>query len=274
MGTTRSLAWGCLILASALVAEEPAGTRGLWNTEFSSQRPARKAVARPAKGNADLIGLTVWRLRPARPADPAITRLLEHESDRSAEYVPERVSSSLPLGQGDRVRLTVESARTGYLYVISREVYAGGEMGQPFLIFPTLRLRGGDNRVSPGRVVEIPGWDDRPPYLTLRRSRVDQVQEQLVVLVAPRPLPEITPVAGAQRLDLARLESWEARWGGKTVSLEAPELAGHPISGAERTAAQGGAPLDPQDPLPQTLLRAQAGPGQPLLVSVRLHLRP
>ena len=52
-----------------------------------------------------------------------------------------------------------------YLYVIDREQYADGTQGEPYLIFPTTRTRGGDNSVKAGRVMEIPSQDDNPPYL-------------------------------------------------------------------------------------------------------------
>ena len=56
------------------------------------------------------------------------------------------------LAIGQRVRLSIESARTGYLYVINRELYADGSTGEPYLIFPTTRLHRGDNKVTIGRI--------------------------------------------------------------------------------------------------------------------------
>ena len=76
--------------------------------------------------------------------------------------------------------------------MIDRERYAGGSTGDPYLIFPTTRTRGGDNRVAPGQIIEIPGQDDRPNFFTPRRSRLDQTGELLTVIVTPQPIAGIT----------------------------------------------------------------------------------
>ena len=75
--------------------------------------------------------------------------------------------------------LSFESARAGFLYVIDREQYADGSASEPYLIFPTSRTRGGDNRVEAGRLIEVPDQADRPNYFSVRRSRPDQVAETL-----------------------------------------------------------------------------------------------
>src|SRR5690349_23992390 len=65
---------------------------------------------------------------------------------------------------------------SGYLYVFDREVYADKSLGEPYLIFPTTALRGGDNLVKAGRVVEIPSHDDRSEEHTSElQSRRDLV---------------------------------------------------------------------------------------------------
>jgi len=60
--------------AACAQAPEPA-TRALWDSTFLRNRPAQKKVSRVpqavASGATDdaFVGLTVWRLRPSRPAD-------------------------------------------------------------------------------------------------------------------------------------------------------------------------------------------------------------
>ena len=78
------------------------------------------------------------------------------ESSQSSQWTPERIEVDTPLKVNDRVRLSVESPRDGYLYVIDREQYADGSLGDAYLIFPTRRTRGGDNRVRPGKLIDIP----------------------------------------------------------------------------------------------------------------------
>ena len=96
--------------------------------------------------------------------------------------------------------MSIEAARTGYLYVVDQEQYADGSKGDPYLIFPTTRTRGGDYSAKAGRVIEIPAQDDTPPYFTLKRTRVDHVGENVIVLVTPTPLEGLTIADKAQRL--------------------------------------------------------------------------
>ena len=103
-----------------------------------------------------VIGVTLWRLRPIRSADTG-ERIITHDGPDSIEWLPERVSSDGRLSEGDRIRVSIEAARTGYLYVVDQEQYADGSKGEPYLIFPTTRTRGGDNSVKAGRV-------DRDPF--------------------------------------------------------------------------------------------------------------
>jgi hypothetical protein len=88
--------------------------------------------------------------------------------------------------------MSIEAARTGYLYVVDQEIYADGSKSEPSLIFPTTRTRSGDNSVKAGRVIEIPAQDDAPPYFTLKRTRADHVGENVIVLVTPTPIESLT----------------------------------------------------------------------------------
>src|SRR6266542_561933 len=146
-----------------------------------------------------VIGVTLWRWRPSRPAD-AGERIITHDGPDSVEWLPERVSSSGRLSEGDRIRVSIEAARTGYLYVVDQEQYADGSKGEPYLIFPTTRTRGGDNAVKAGRIIEVPAQDDSPPYFTLKRSRINHVGENVIFMVTP------TPIVGLVITDNAPME--------------------------------------------------------------------
>ena len=158
----------------------------------AATRPAASTGARkPGSSNALQLGLTIWRLRPSSLAESG-ARIIVHHEGETEEWTPERIESNKPLRIGERIRFGFESPQTGYLYVIDRERYAGGSTGDPYLIFPTTRTRGGDNRVAPGQIIEIPGQDDRPNFFTPRRSRLDQTGELLTVIVTPQPIARIT----------------------------------------------------------------------------------
>ncbi|HJU56729.1 MAG TPA: DUF4384 domain-containing protein, partial [Pyrinomonadaceae bacterium] len=174
---------------------------------------------------------------------------------------------------GERVRLSIESPRTGYLYVIDREQYADGTFSEPSVIFPTLLARGGDNRVSAGVLIEIPGQDDRPPYFNLTRHRADQVGELLTVLVTPQPITEIKIGPKQHKLSLDQLKRWESEWGAQGFELfEMEGGAGATWTEEERSAAgRGGRSLTQEEPTPQTIYRVRLKPGAPMLVTVPLR---
>jgi hypothetical protein len=267
--------------------QEDEMTRQLWDTAFINQgnKPsvARRTARRsyrivtpqvPVTGvSADtVIGVTLWRLRPTRPADTG-ERIITHDGPESVEWLPERVSSTGRLSEGDRIRMSIEAARTGYLYVVDQEIYADGSKGEPFLIFPTTRTRGGDNLVKAGRVIEIPAQDDSPPYFTLKRTRADHVGENVIVLVTPTPIEGLGISDKALRLSDETLASWEKSWGAQTGRLEMANGNGKPWTRQEKMAgADGTRSLKADEPAPQTIYyRPGASSTVPVLVKVELQ---
>jgi hypothetical protein len=245
------------------------------------QRPAAKAAAaapsvkenaaEPVRGA--LVGVTVWRLRASNALDEPGARVFVHGEKGDESWTPERVPADAPLSEGQRFRFSFESARSGYLYVIDREEYADGSRGDPYLLFPTTSIRGGRNRVAAGTVVEIPSWDDSPPYVWLKKSRADHVAEVLTVLVTPSPLEGIK--AGAQPLKLSaeQVAGWEKRWGAEVTRLDATEKAWKPYTAAEKAAGAGEQVLTQGDPAPQTLYLVKSGADEAVLINVPLRLR-
>lgn len=268
-------------------AQEEDATRHLWDTAFINQRNKPAASRKPARRNyrivtpqvpvsgvsADsVIGVTLWRLRPSRPAD-AGERMIVQEGPEATAWLPERVSSGGRLSEGDRIRVSIEAARTGHLYVVNQEQYADGSKGEPYLIFPTTRTRGGDNAVKAGRVIEIPSQDDSPPYFTLRRSRVNHVGENLIVLVMPTPIEGVAITDRAQRLSDETFASWEKSWGAQTGRLEMENGDGRPWTRQEKEAgADGTRSLKADEPAPQTIYYRPGGSSEvPVLVKVQLQ---
>ena len=218
------------------------------------------------------VGVTVWRLRPSRSSDEG-ARVLVQEGLKQAEWTPERIEADTPLKVGDRVRLSVESPRPGFLYIIDREQYADGSFGEPMLIFPTLRTRGGDNRVEPGRLIDIPAQEDQYSYFTAQPAgdRRDQMAEVLTIILVPQPLP--LQIA-AQPLKMAETEvsGWEKLWGGVAERLELVGGAGRIWTMEEKAAGAAlGRQLTQAGPPPQTVYRVARKAGGPLLVTVPLR---
>jgi hypothetical protein len=279
------------LVAATQSTQDEETTRKLWDTAFSTTRrkPARPGRNTAGRGNyrvatprisptgvsgESVVGVTVWRLRPARVADEG-ERIIVHEGSDAATWIPERVPANAGLSEGDRVRLSIEAARTGYLYVIDREQYADGTLGEPYLIFPTTRTLGGDNQVKAGRLVDIPAQEDSPPFFTLKRSRADQVGELLSVIVSPVPLAELEMGAQAQKLSVERVAQWEKSWGGQAGRLELSGGAGKLWTREEKEAAvSDGRLLKAAAPNPQTLYyRPGVKSDEPLLIKVQLQYR-
>jgi hypothetical protein len=260
------------LTASAQVEEER--TRELWDTNLLAQRPAGKKTKHSAPKKLDdaLVGITLWRLRPSKPTDEPGVRALIHEDTGSHEWTPERIPADTPLRAGDKVRISIETARKAYLYVIDRDEYADGSKSGPSLIFPTLRTRGGNNHVMPGTVVEIPSADDIPPFFTVKRSRDDHVNELLTVLVSAEPIAGLEIGRDPLKLTDRQVADWETRWKATVHRLEAKALAGQPLTVAEKQAGTGDRQLTADDPVPQTMYRVDAKGNAPLLVEVALRI--
>lgn len=270
-----------------LKAQDEDTTRRLWDTAFINSASKKTVSKRPTKrsyrvvtpnvptegvNGETVVGVTLWRLRLARATDSG-ERLIVHEGADAAEWLPERISANTKLDQGDRLRISVEAARTGYLYVIDREQYADGSFSEPYLIFPTTRTLGGNNQVTLGKIIELPAQDDRPPYLTVKRSRSDQVAEVLSVLISPSPLAGIEITDKAQKLSEPQVSGWEKSWGSRVGLLELENGIGKAWSKQEKdAAADGSRSLKPDAPAPQSVYyQPNAKTSEPMLVKVRLR---
>src|SRR5215216_1467237 len=165
---------GLLVLIALSIGVSAQGpeemTRKLWDTAFSGstkktvnrRRAYRNATPNVPVNNVapeTVVGMTLWRLRPPGRSDSG-ERLIVHDDNAATEWLPERISATTRLGQGDRLRISVEAVRAGYVYIIDREQYADGTLGDSYLIFPTTRTGGGDNQVGIGRLLDVPAQDD------------------------------------------------------------------------------------------------------------------
>jgi hypothetical protein len=280
----------CIVTLTASLtfkAQDDQATRRLWDTAFinsgSKKTLPRKAIKRSYRiatpnvptdsvNGETVVGVTLWRLRRASSTDSG-ERLIVHEGAEEAEWLPERISGNTKLDQGDRLRISVEAARTGYLYVIDREQYANGSLSEPYLIFPTTRTLGGNNQVKVGKIIELPAQDDRPPYFTVKRSRSDQVAEVLSVLISPTPLAGIEITEKAQKLSEIQVSNWEKSWGGRVGLLELEAGAGRAWSKEEKEAGSDVARLlKPDAPAPQAIyFQPNTKLSDPILVKVRLR---
>jgi hypothetical protein len=227
---------------------------------------------RPSSAAADpKLGITIWRLRPVTANDSG-ARVLVREKGKVAEWVPERVEADTMFREGDHVRLTIESPRVGYLYVVDRDLFADGTTGGAMLIYPWSDKRGFDNQVRPGKLVDIPAQEDDPSYFTARLSSPDQVGELLTIIVTTTPLD--LPVSEKPfQISNVQMSKWEKMWGGQSDRFELESGAGETWTPQEQQAAarKGSRQLTRDDPTPQTIYRISAANDKAFLVNVRLR---
>ena len=254
-------------------------TRKLWDTAFTSSSSKkttnRRRVYRNETPNVPVnnvapetvVGVTLWRLRRPTRSDSG-ERLIVHDDVATTEWVPERISAITKLGQGDRLRISVEAVRTGYVYIVDREQYADGSLGEPYLIFPTNRTVGGDNQVAIGRLLDIPAQDDSPPFFTMRKSRPDHVAEVMSVIVTPTKLDSLKITDKALKLTDEQVASWEREWGSSVGRMEMA-MAGQPWTKEEKDARTRA--LTASAPPPQLVFyRPSVKPTEPMFVKLRL----
>jgi hypothetical protein len=243
----------------------------------ASKKKSDSAPAEPksvAPTEVREVGVTLWRLRPAKETDtgPGFSVL---QAGQLVAMTPERIEGTSPVSLGDHVRLSIESPRDGYLYVINREQYADGTTGAPALIFPTTRIRGGDNKVSAGRLVDIPDGADRQPFFTLtsnqQAGQPQNVGELITILITPRPLEGLTAGRSPIALEPAQVKKWEDAWESEVAEvLEMNGGAGKAWTNEEKQAGEATRSLTQQDPVPQTIYRVAGRPNEPLMLTVQM----
>lgn len=247
--------------------------RALLNHAFRQQRQTSGGAAASSSSVATsaeriMIGVNVWRGRPARESDAPGIRSLVHRPGRSIYLTPELIGPDTLVSPGDHLRVGIEAAQEGFLYVVNQERCGDGTAQRPELIFPTMHLRHGNNRVRPGLVVEIPGWRDEPPYFELQ-SHCPGSAERVAILFSRQPFEGLTAMDEPQTIEAARLDQWIAKYGTR-IERSAGET-GRVITIAETSA--GTTALTPSDPVPQIVFQAAGGAQAPVLVYFDLKVR-
>jgi hypothetical protein len=224
------------------------------------------------KPKIEELGVTFWRLRPFEINDEGAPLFPVRFGEKVQNWTAERVASSTKFEKGDRVRFTVESSRTGYLYVVNREFYTDGTTSEANIIFPTLRTRGGNNRVEAGSLIEIPSASDSVPYFTIKPRRADYAGEELIVLILPNELPNFEKTLRAQPVTPENLTKWFADWESLVDIYDAEDGIGTAYTEIEAIAANAASrSLTQDEPLPQTIFRVSLKPNAPMFVAFRMN---
>lgn len=259
-------------------------------TKYKRTSPALDKDAIPTAVEKDaVVGITVWRLRDAEETGKDVAmkgkedgaRILVVRKGKKSAFAAERVEASTAFTAGQKLRLSIEIPRSGYVYVLDREQYEDGSMSDPYLVFPVDAKD--DNKVEAGRVIEIPNSNGEEPYLEVQPLRSDnpksQTAEVLTVLVTPKPLEGLPkPVRNDQgeyepvKLPNTEVEKWEKLWATQVEQLELEGGAGQTYTRSEQAAGSGKKRLTQDDPLPQTVFRVASKPGKPLMVKLPLKI--
>lgn len=217
------------------------------------------------------LGVTLWLFRRSNAADKT-KELVEEDDGQQIEWTLERIADTTLLAPGQRVRLGFESlSREGYLYVINREEYSDGTLGDPVLIYPTQKSAL-DYRVEPGRLVYIPSATGRFRIKPSESGKM-QVAEVLTFVVSPRPLINESQFGPRSiKLDRSQVEEWQREWSTTVTKFEMDGGAGQPMTSVEQRAGnQTGSLLSQADPVPQTIYRLAVKPNDPVVSTVRLR---
>lgn len=204
------------------------------------------------------VGVTAWRLLA-----PETRSLTHRESPTIGGWTAERLTPNTKVKAGDRLRFTIEASEEGYLYVVSREQYADGSFGPATLIFPTTRIRNGDNRVSPGVLIGLPALEDNPPFFVLEPGRGTQVAESVSILISPEPIPNLAIGRNAVTLSPEQFAAW-GQYDKGIERIELKQPGGKAYTAAEHAAERSlkTRKLTQGDPLPQTIYRLNSVNGR------------
>lgn len=266
----------------------------------STGKPPAKVTSNGAL-NVEELGVTFWLLRPSRATDEGPRIPVKTDDNRRELWTPTRVGADTHFRSGDRMRLTFESKRRGYLYVMNAEMYANGTLGKLYMIFPEPANQDAQgrlidqqfNQVGAGLLVDIPDQAEDFPYFKIEPRGPNYVGELLLVIVSPTPLDglRLGPDQEVVNVDLvARLEET----GGEAKLYVKDGSGEEAFTTAEQQAqcgaksrqlvretplAQNSTPspcgtrnrqLTREDPLPQNIYRISTPQDGALIVPVRI----
>jgi len=264
------------------------------SSAFGKARPGKSDFEAPMEEHYDLktsplssdiaaaqLGVTIWRLRPLKDSDVGPKLLVQGELspvDQSAvtssamTLVPERVETDTLFRFGEKVFLTVESTRAGYLYVIDREQYADGTTSASYLIYPILRSDGISNKVMSGRLISIPSQTDNPNYFSMSPLRGNQVGEKLWVIVSKEPVRGLPVTGKPLQLSNDQLARFETAVSAQAERYEMKNGAGRTWTQEEKEASEDQPRLLTQgSPLPQTIYRVETKTDEAVTITVTLR---
>lgn len=295
----------CVFCISAFAQDEPPAERSITPLDFKTKRkaPPRRGRVTPTNSNRrkaiatitnpkrryklvkripsnkiafepEELGVTFWRLRPVSKDDEGAPLFaVRLENNKVENWTAGRVASTTQFRQGDRVRFTVESPRSGWLYIVNREFYTDETSGKAKVIFPTSQTRGGNNRVESGSLIDVPPASEDFPYFDVNPKGENYAGEELIILILPNKLPNFVISREAQSVDPENLKKWFSDWQRTVDVYDAEDGADTAYTRDEAEAAKSASrDLTREEPLPQTVFRVHLKKDAPLLVTLRMQV--
>lgn len=250
----------------------------------------------------EALGVTFWRLRPPRATDKGPKVAVKTDDNRREWWTPTRVGADTQFQAGDRLRLTFESKRRGYLYVLNAEMYPKGALGKLYLIFPAPANQDREgrllteqfNQVGAGLLVDIPDQAEDLPYFKIEPRSPNYVGELLLIIISSTPLEGLRLGPDQEVINVDLVARLEETWGAE-ASLYVKEGGGEEAFTTAEQQAQCGAKsrqlvreptplinsapspcgvrkrqLTREDPLPQNIYRVSTPHDGSLVVPVRI----
>jgi hypothetical protein len=136
------------------------------------------------------IGITVWRVSDDNATGAGTCGYLRFSRQPLAQ----------PVHTGDRLRIDIQASRTGYIYILSRELDESGKPGPARLLFPVITPGGANNQITPGNALLIPPASDVCNTLQLTHAGD---REQVSVFLSEKPLEDLPAQAEPYSIDPA-----------------------------------------------------------------------
>lgn len=185
-----------------------------------------------------------------------------------------RVEPGHEFHNGDRVRISLEPNIDGYLYVFHTE-----NDGAPEMIYPDMRLDGGDNSIEAHVPFEVPSSEESDSRLHWLTFYGNGGTEHLYIVVTREPLKDV--LAGDELVAFCATNKDKCPWHPSTevwdrvmrdtarsnIRVVTAKQFGQAQTDTEKVATTRGLGLDQSAPQP-SVIRINASTTDPMLVTV------
>jgi len=169
------------VLTLTLIANVPAAVAAQKGAQAEETRNAFLISRKKASDSKPSRSTNIRRRQPIGALGIGYTLYQKDASDK-----PVRALLSQEFREGDAVRLVIEANTDGYLYVFHSE-----NDGASRMIYPDVRLNGGDNRIRAHVPCEVPSRKEADRRFRWYYFDEKPTTERLYIAVTRKPLPGV-----------------------------------------------------------------------------------